>query len=571
MKKSRNLPIGVDDFKDLRQGYYFVDKTGFIQNLIDGHSKVTLFTRPRRFGKTLTLSMLYYFFTLEHAEEHRKLFDGCFISQAGESYMTEQGTRPVVMFSMKDIKAKDYSSMIAMIAEIISTLYGHFRFLLKEDLLAPEERAIFLRMLDKTASNVDLQFSLKRLMQYLSRYHHRPVLLLIDEYDAPMQYAWDNGYYEDAITFLRNFLSAALKTNPYLDFAILTGVLRIAKESIFSSLNNLDVSSVAYGSYPEVFGFSKAEIEQMTADFGCTEKLPEIQLWYDGYNFSGKEIYNPWSVINYFGNGFRPGLYWVNTSSNSILAELLKLAHPRQKQELRSLLQRESIRITIDEGIIYVDIHQNKNALYTILLTTGYLTTTNPPVLLGSLPTAELRIPNREVRSVYASEILNQIDHMGGASSLPDLLDDLLNGRADAFATGLNDYLETIASYYDTANRENFYHGFLLGLLALLVPDYAVRSNRESGYGRFDIAIFPAQGQPSGILMEFKVADSEAELPAKAQEALAQIDHMDYLAEFRAQNINDVWKYGIAFCGKKTQIASHKQKSLSQGVLSVLS
>ncbi|MBQ3971861.1 MAG: PD-(D/E)XK nuclease domain-containing protein [Selenomonadaceae bacterium] len=183
----------------------------------------------------------------------------------------------------------------------------------------------------------------------------------------------------------------------------------------------------------------------------------------------------------------------------------------------------------------------------------------------------ELRIPNREVRSVYTSEILNQIDRMGGASSLPDLLDDLLNGRADAFATGLNDYLETIASYYDTANRENFYHGFLLGLLALLVPDYAVRSNRESGYGRFDIAVFPAQGQPSGILMEFKVADSEAELPAKAQEALTQIDHMNYPAEFRAQNVNDVWKYGIAFCGKKTQIASHKQKSLSQGVLSVLS
>ena len=557
MKKSRNLPIGVDDFKDLRQGYYFVDKTGFIQNLIDGHSKVTLFTRPRRFGKTLTLSMLYYFFTLEHAEEHRKLFDGCFISQAGESYMTEQGTRPVVMFSMKDIKAKDYSSMIAMIAEIISTLYGHFRFLLKEDLLAPEERAIFLRMLDKTASNVDLQFSLKRLMQYLSRYHHRPVLLLIDEYDAPMQYAWDNGYYEDAITFLRNFLSAALKTNPYLDFAILTGVLRIAKESIFSSLNNLDVSSVAYGSYPEVFGFSKAEVEQMTADFECTEKLPEIQLWYDGYNFSGKEIYNPWSVINYFGNGCRPGLYWVNTSSNSILAELLEHATPLQEQDIYHLIREKTIHASLDEGVIYADIHRNRNALHSMLLTTGYLTMVEYPDPYAENFLCSMRIPNREIRLLYKKEILNHLDRIG---IRPDLvsrfLSHLLSGNVEEFAHGLAVFLESMTSYYDTANRESFYHGLMLGLLALLMPRYKVVSNRESGYGRFDIAVFPAQGQPSGILMEFKVADSEADLLTKAQEALTQIDHMDYLAEFRAQNINDVWKYGIAFCGKKMQIAA---------------
>lgn len=556
MKKSRHLPIGVDDFKKLVREYYFVDKTRFIQTLIDGHSQATLFTRPRRFGKTLTLSMLYYFFTLEHAEENRKLFDGCFISQAGDAYMSQQGTRPVIFLSLKDVKALNYPSMISLLAGKIRSLYAKFRYLSEDSFLYPEEAVQFRRALSRELSAEELQESLSLLMEYLDRFHHRPVLLLIDEYDAPMQYAWDNGYYEDAITFLRNFLSAALKTNPHLDFAVLTGVLRIAKESIFSSLNNLDISSVASGSHADVFGFSKKEIHQMAADFGCPEKLPEIRQWYDGYNFSGTEVYNPWSVISYFDNNCCPGLYWVNTSNNSILAELLKSANPRQKQELRSMLQMGTVRASIDEGIIYEELHKNKNALYTLLLTTGYLTMTKPLVLRGSLPMAELRIPNREIRSVYASEILNQIDRMGGASCLPELLDDLLGGHADAFAAGLNDYLETIASYYDTANREQFYHGFLLGLLALLAPDYAVRSNRESGYGRFDIAVFPSHDQPTGVIMEFKVADAENELSSKAREALAQIDRMDYLAEFRAQGAKEVWKYGIAFCGKKTQIAA---------------
>ena len=559
MKKSRNLPIGVDDFKDLRQGYYFVDKTSFIQNLIDGHSKVTLFTRPRRFGKTLTLSMLYYFFTLEHAEEHRRLFDGCFISQAGKGYMSEQGTRPVIMFSLKDIKEKNFDLMMEHFAALMQSTYASFRYLLGGDVLYPEERETFQDILARRASQIDLQLSLKWLMEYLSRYHHRPVLLLIDEYDTPMQYAWDNGYYEDAITFLRNFLSAALKTNPYLDFAILTGVLRIAKESIFSSLNNLDVSSVAYGSYPEVFGFSKAEVEQMTADFECTEKLPEIQLWYDGYNFSGKEIYNPWSVINYFGNGCRPGLYWVNTSSNSILAELLEHATPLQEQDIYHLIREKTIHASLDEGVIYADIHRNRNALHSMLLTTGYLTMVEYPDPYAEDFLCSMRIPNREIRLLYKKEILNHLDRIG---IRPDLvsrfLSHLLSGNVEEFAHGLSAFLESMTSYYDTANRESFYHGLMLGLLALLMPRYKVVSNRESGYGRFDIAVFPAQGQPSGILMEFKVADSEADLLTKAQEALTQIDHMDYLAEFRAQNINDVWKYGIAFCGKKMQIAMHK-------------
>ena len=559
MKKSRNLPIGVDDFKDLRQGYYFVDKTSFIQNLIDGHSKVTLFTRPRRFGKTLTLSMLYYFFTLEHAEEHRRLFDGCFISQAGKGYMSEQGTRPVIMFSLKDIKEKNFDLMMEHFAALMQSTYASFRYLLGGDVLYPEERETFQDILARRASQIDLQLSLKWLMEYLSRYHHRPVLLLIDEYDTPMQYAWDNGYYEDAITFLRNFLSAALKTNPYLDFAILTGVLRIAKESIFSSLNNLDVSSVAYGSYPEVFGFSRAEVEQMTADFECTEKLPEIQLWYDGYNFSGKEIYNPWSVINYFGNGCRPGLYWVNTSSNSILAELLEHATPLQEQDIYHLIREKTIHASLDEGVIYADIHRNRNALHSMLLTTGYLTMVEYPDPYAENFLCSMRIPNREIRLLYKKEILNHLDRIG---IRPDLvsrfLSHLLSGNVEEFAHGLSAFLESMTSYYDTANRESFYHRLMLGLLALLMPRYKVVSNRESGYGRFDIAVFPAQGQPSGILMEFKVADSEADLPTKAQEALTQIDHMDYLAEFRAQNINDVWKYGIAFCGKKMQIAMHK-------------
>lgn len=550
MNQNKRMPVGIDDFKELREQYYFVDKTKFIQELIDGHSKVTLITRPRRFGKTLAMSMLYYFFTNENAERNKSLFADTAISKAGEQYMAEQGTRPVVFFSLKDVKAASFSSMMELMADALREIYRPFVFLLDSDSLIEEEKATFRQILGKKASHADMQSAVKVLSQHLHRHYHRQTLLLIDEYDAPIQAAWQYGYYEEAISFFRNFLSAALKTNPSLDFAILTGVMRISKESIFSALNNLKVSSVVSGTYADTMGFTPQEIERMASDLGHVDKLDEIREWYDGYNFSGQEVYNPWSVIRYFDEGCLPAPYWVNTSGNTILTEMLSESYDDQAEELSSLLHMGTLDTPIRDAATYDDIHRDRAALYTMLLTTGYLKKV-PSVLDQTTGYCSVAIPNQEVRTVYASEILSKLNPRSPLVGVR-FLKNLLTGQAEAFAKDLSACLENIASYYDTMNRESFYHGFLMGMLALVTPgQYVVKSNRESGFGRFDLAIFPKRPDQTGVIMEIKIAQSESDLQKEANAALRQIDDMDYLAEFRAQGVENVWKYGIAFSGKK--------------------
>ena len=548
------MPVGVDDFRQVRKEYYYVDKTDFIKTLIDGHAKATLITRPRRFGKTLALSMLYYFFNVKEAEDSRTLFEGCKIEQAGERYMAEQGTRPVVFFSLKDIKEPSIDKMMAGMAELSKKVYYNFRYLLAGDTLLAGEKAVFQAILDKTASQTDLQYSLSNLVAYLARYHKKEVLVLIDEYDAPIQRAWEKGYYEEAIDFMRNYLSAVLKSNPDMDFAVLTGVLRIAKESIFSSLNNLKVASVAGGGMEEVMGFTHEEIRQMAVDFGKEDKLPEIKAWYDGYDFSGKAIYNPWSVISYFENGCCPAPYWVNTSGNSILKHLLLEASPLQIQELSNLLQGGTVSAELLEGIIYKDIAENSDALYSLLLNTGYLTMveyTNP----YEDNECTMRIPNWEVRSLFKQEVLRYMVDMGPEGKLlRKLCKSLMSGQGAEFQEILGIFLRNLASFYDTGAKESFYHGLVLGLLAALLPRFEVLSNRESGYGRFDIAIFPGKNQQAGAILEFKVAEREEDLEARAKEALGQIEERDYPAEFARRGVPEVWKYGIAFWGKKCLI-----------------
>ncbi|MBQ7515401.1 MAG: AAA family ATPase, partial [Schwartzia sp.] len=511
MKRYLGMPVGVDDFKNLRERYYFVDKTPFIKELIDGHSKVTLITRPRRFGKTLTLSMLYYFFTNVEVEENRALFDGCAIAGAGERYMAEQGKYPVVFLSLKEARAPLYDSMLRMMAGLMHDLFGQYRYLL-EDCLSADEAAYYERILWENGTEEDLQLSAKRLAEFLSRYHKRKTILLIDEYDVPIQSSWEHGYYDQAIGFMRNFLSAALKTNPALDFAILTGVLRIAKESIFSALNNLNVSSVISGPYADVMGFTPEEVQRMANDLGHEDKLDEIREWYDGYNFSGKEIYNPWSVINYFNRQCKAGPYWVNTSGNSILAELLEHADETQERNLYKLLRMETISTQIRESVIYSDIYRDRETLYTMLLTTGYLKVV-PGVFEDDMEYCVVAIPNQEIRRVYASEVVSRLQRLGTHPNPAAFMESLLTGQAEDFSRELASYLETVVSYYDTMNHESFYHGFMLGMLALLVPRFQIRSNRESGYGRFDLAAFPKRKEQAGILMEFKVAKTEEDLP----------------------------------------------------------
>ena len=554
MKQHYVMPVGVDDFRRVRERYYYVDKTDFIRKLIDGHAQVTLITRPRRFGKTLAMSMLYYFFSSKDAETNRVLFEGTGIEQAGERYMEEQGTRPVIFLSLKDIKQSRYTGMVQMIGSAMQDLYYEFSYLMEGDALPPHEKKYFQSVLDRTASEVDLQLSLKKLTIFLSRYHKKPVLVLIDEYDAPIQSAWDHGYYGEAIDFVRNYLSAVLKSNPNLDFAVLTGVLRIAKESIFSSLNNLKVASVAGGGFEEVMGFNQAEIEQMAADFNVPEKYKEIKAWYDGYNFSGKAIFNPWSVVSYFDHDCLPEPYWVNTSGNTILRQLLRKAEPEQVRDLYALLNGGSVRAQLVEGAIYTDIGKSSRALYSMMLNTGYLTVAETPRSYAGARTA-MRIPNMEIRLLFQEEIISRLAEAGSDENmLVTITEALLEGRAEDFAASLEKFLRFAVSFYDTANKESFYHGLMLGMLAALVPAFEVLSNRESGYGRFDIAILPKEKETAGALLEFKVAEKEEVLPERAQEALAQIEENAYLTEFENRGVSEVWQYGIAFCGKKCHI-----------------
>ena len=553
------MPVGIDDFKELRQGdYYFVDKTPFIKNLIDGHSKVTLITRPRRFGKTLTLSMLRWFFTCEHAEENKKLFAGCQIADS-DVHMEKQGTLPVVMLSLKDVKARSYQSMLDQLQGMMCEVYRSFAYLLKSDALIDAERKFMESIIVGTASEVDLQRSLVNLTHYLKAHHGKSVLLLIDEYDAPIQSAWENDCYNKVIEFMRGFLSMSLKSNSALNFAVMTGVVRIAKESIFSALNNFEVSTIVDGRYANVMGFTHDEVLKMSNALGKGDKFKELCDWYDGYNFAGVDIFNPWSVICYFQRDCQAQPYWINTSGNAILSTLMRYRSDDDDEVLLSLLAGGSVLVPVDENVIYPDIEGNKDALYIIMLASGYLKAATRELVEGEF-ICNLAIPNREIRTVYRKEIINRFRGNMLPSDLLKVLNYMISGNAEAFAIGLEKYLQEIVSFHDTAGNkaENFYHGFMLGLSAWLMPNWQVKSNGESGDGRFDIAIYPRQQGRSGICLEFKVASSVADLEEMAQKALSQIRQRDYLADFKARGIADVWCYGIAFYGKHLKLVRKK-------------
>ena len=551
--KKKAMPIGIEDFKKLRENYYFVDKTRFIRELLDNHGAVTLITRPRRFGKTLTLSMLQYFFTLEHAGENRKLFEDLDIGRAGEEYMREQGTRPVVFLTLKNIHFPDFSSMLAAMREQLRKLYGGYRYLLQENSLMEDERRFFQSILDKSAGLAELQFSLQNLMQFLETGHRQKPILLLDEYDAPIQAAWEHGYYEECIGFMRGFLGAALKTNPSLDFAVLTGITRISKESIFSGLNNLDVCSVFSDSYSDILGFTQEEVRQLTVDLGIEDSLPEIRSWYDGYLFGSKEIYNPWSVIKFVKECCKFGPYWINVSGNSILHVLLEQVNSRRRKELEKLLQGQPVDATIDEGVIYSDIRKNSNALYMMLLTTGYLKAVDAywDPTGEQLPCCKLFIPNREIRIAYRKEVLSLLAGNMDSIVLREMLSAMLEGDVDTFRQDLGDILLNHVSLYDAAYPESFYHGMMLGFSVLMEGSCRVESNQESGYGRFDLAFFPEKEGAPGVILEFKTAKTEDELEARAKEALQQIEERAYETEMRRCHVPEIWKYGIAFCGKR--------------------
>ena len=548
-----HMPIGVDNFKEIQEKYYFVDKTDFIRQLIDAHSKVTLITRPRRFGKTLTMSMLDYFFSIDKKESTGSLFSGLAIERQGETYMKYRGTCPVISISLKNVQQNTWKGTVNLLGLFLADLYGKFEYLYHSDKVSDALKEYFHTILHNQGTEEDLIVALYRLTKMLQCHYGKPVIVLIDEYDAPIQKSWECHFYEDCIGFMRQFLGSVLKSNEALDFAILTGVLRVAKESIFSGLNNLDVCSILRDKYSNIFGFTPSEVSKMTEDLGVSLVMPELKKWYDGYRFGKQDIYNPLSVVSYIDNECRPEPYWMNTSNNSILRELLLHADYLRIKALHGLLEDKPVSVSLDEGVIYDRIGTDQSALYTMLLTTGYLTIAKD--ITTSYDRYLLRIPNEEIKRVYGIEILNSIAKGVNRDTFDSLFDLLFTGQSEDFAYQLQKILLQFVSTYDAANKECFYHGFILGMAALFLgKDYIVESNRGSGFGRFDIAIFPKDTSKAGVIMEFKSADSEPSMKKKAKEAVKQIEEKQYLTEFSKRGIKHVWTYGIAFYGKKVWV-----------------
>lgn len=547
------MPVGVDNFREMvSRDYYFVDKTNFIKELLDNKNKVTLITRPRRFGKTLAMRMLQEFFDINAAG--RDTFKGLNISRAGEKYIQHRGKYPVIFFSLKDIATGNYQDALRDLCGKISDLYAEYGFLAESPALNEREKEYFLSVYNiadhEQYGRDKWGKSLRMLTVYLWKHYGVKTILLLDEYDAPIQHAWEDGYYEDMIRFMRQFYSEVLKGNDALEFAVLTGVLRVAKESIFSGLNNLKVCSVLSEDYSDIFGFTGQEVARMAADLQMEDKLPEIRAWYDGYSFGGSEIYNPWSVIMYFDAKCKPAPYWVNTSGNGIIKYMLDRLDGRGREDLQSLMDGNTISKQVQEGIIYEEIGSNADDLYTMLLTTGYLKCTrSQDSLLGTY--MDLQIPNLEILRLFTREIAQNFTGYRGVSDITNMMDEMLKGNAVLFEEDLNRILRNSVSYHDAANGESFYHGMMLGFCVLLKDSHIVESNRESGYGRFDLALIPTDRRYYGVIMEFKRAADEGQLEEKALEALAQIEELSYIAEFQQRQIEKVWKYGIAFCGKK--------------------
>ena len=554
----RRLPLGIDNFRELIEDeYYFVDKTYFIKDLLDTRAKVTLLTRPRRFGKTLTLSMLKEFFDVNSADS--RLFDELSISRSGKKYMGRQGKYPVIFISLKDITRGDYQAALRSVCDKISDLYFEYSFLSDSVALAEREKMYF-----KSICDIDKEEmyglekwgkSLKCLTMYLYKHYGIKPIVLIDEYDAPIQAAWEDGYYDAMMMFMRQFYSEVLKTNEALEFAVLTGVLRVAKESIFSGLNNLRVCTVLSEAYSDVFGFTREEVAKLADALGRHDKLAEIQEWYDGYNFGGQEIYNPWSVIQYFQENCRPAAYWVNTSANGIIRKMMQRVGRKVEGELNQLMQGNVVSKNVHESIIYEAIGSNADDFYTLLLTTGYLKAVSiEPDSFGEK--VALKIPNREIYNLFRVEIVRYMTGYRGVSDVMDMLNSMLAGNQDDFEMNLEVILRNYVSYHDAADGESFYHGMMLGFCVLLKDTHIVESNREGGYGRFDLALIPRNDQQYGVILEFKKAGTELQLEEKAWEALEQIEKLAYNSEFEKRQITKIWKYGIAFCGKKVCLIS---------------
>lgn len=548
--KNKSLPIGVSDFKLATTGYYYVDKTLMIRDFLDKKPMVSLFTRPRRFGKTLNMDMLRVFFEKTN-EDTSVYFKDKQIWQCGDYYTKHQGQYPVIFLTFKDVKSVTWEETFQKIRRLISLEFIRHNELETSSVLTAYEKEQYHLLAKDSGDEVDCQMGLQLLSLLLHKHYGRECIIIIDEYDTPIQQGHTCNFYPEIVNFMRNFFSGGLKDNPHLAFGFLTGILRVAKESIFSGMNNLKTYSILDDGYSSYFGFTEKEVKDMLRYYGKDDKYNELSEWYDGYRFGNTEIFNPWSVINYISDNCFPKAFWQSTGSNEIIGEIIQTATPEITKDLYKLLCGEKIAAYIDTGVIYPEVQNNPYSIYSFLLVAGYLKVANIYPQSDGNFMCDVAIPNKEITFVYEKEVLNRTNQNSLAISISQAIFSKDTQKLQAL---LEDFMVKSISSIDGAN-EGFYHGMMLGLCAILGNRYKIRSNRESGLGRFDIQLMPLTKGMPGFIFEFKhTKDEHTDLSALADSALQQIEAKKYDTELRDNGVNSIISIGIAFRGKSAVV-----------------
>lgn len=548
--KNKSLPIGVSDFKLATTGYYYVDKTLMIRDFLDKKPMVSLFTRPRRFGKTLNMDMLRVFFEKTN-EDTSVYFKDKQIWQCGDYYTKHQGRYPVIFLTFKDVKSMTWEETFQKIRRLISLEFIRHNELETSSVLTAYEKEQYHLLAGDSGDEVDCQMGLQLLSLLLHKHYGRECIIIIDEYDTPIQQGHTCNFYPEIVNFMRNFFSGGLKDNPHLAFGFLTGILRVAKESIFSGMNNLKTYSILDDGYSSYFGFTEKEVKDMLRYYGKDDKYNELSEWYDGYRFGNTEIFNPWSVINYISDNCFPKAFWQSTGSNEIIGEIIQAATPEITKDLYKLLCGEKIAAYIDTGVIYPEVQNNPYSIYSFLLVAGYLKVANIYPQSDGNFMCDVAIPNKEITFVYEKEVLNRTNQNSLAISISQAIFSKDTQKLQAL---LEDFMVKSISSIDGAN-EGFYHGMMLGLCAILGNRYKIRSNRESGLGRFDIQLMPLTKGMPGFIFEFKhTKDEHTDLSALADSALQQIEAKKYDTELRDNGVNSIISIGIAFRGKSAVV-----------------
>ncbi|WP_238917733.1 AAA family ATPase [Clostridium sp. YIM B02555] len=557
------IQIGTSDFKELIEGNnYFVDKSLLIKEFLENGAKIILTPRPRRFGKTLNLSMIKYFFDIRSKEETKDLFNGLKIENEKE-IMKRQWQYPVVFISFKGIKYNNFEHAIMAMGMLMSDVYKEYRYLMESNIFKEDEKRDFDKIINREADLVLLTASIKNLTYYLYKYYNKKVILLIDEYDVPIQESYMRDYYDNMISLIRNMLSDVLKDNIYLEKAMVTGILRVAKESIFSGLNNLQVNTILGYDFNEKFGFTEEEIEELLNYYNSMDDIENIKKWYNGYVFGGETIYNPWSVLNYLikkREGFMP--YWINSSSNDLIKKLLLKGDNNMKLELEELMEGKSISKVIDDNIVMAEVEDSNENIWSFLLMSGYLKAIKTENIEGVL-NCELKIPNQEVLIFYNNLIKKWFSETITNQKYELMLETLISGNIKIFEGIFKEFVINNLSYFDISGKEpeRVYHAFVLGMLISLSNDYEVKSNKESGYGRYDVMIIPSDTSKIGVIIEFKKIDYflDDTIEEATIAALKQIEDKKYEAELLQKGVNHIIKLAIVFKGKEIKVTQSKE------------